>query len=530
MEFTEKLKELIKNGATVADVASAFGLDMSTLPPEWFMFMSNMIMFSFSMMSMMEGMDSNITGLKDQVSGLTSAVTSLQSELRERSKKNSSNSSMPPSREGYAKPNANKNTSLREASGKKPGAQPGHKGNGLKKVMADETVRHDHYPKQCLGCGNLTSCISLMKCISSGHVYENKTVLVDNEHKVYSIICPVMGELIKGEKPEEIKSTQQYGLTVKEYIVSLWSIGVTSLDRLQKLVSKHLGIEVSEGTVSKIIVDFASECGRIVDVVKDYLKKCRTKGADETGLRAQGKLHWLHVVCDRKATYLYADEKRGFDAISGEGGILVDSCGTLIHDCWAPYFNLSNMDHAICLQHIQRELRAAKIREKDDEGYFDGIEALLLAMRKAKMDAMEAGKDHLESTEIKQFRKRLRNMIEEGLERFRSPKRCRLKLGKIPEGKTRRLLLRLRDYEYAVFMFLEDFEVEFSNNESERSLRGSKIRQSVSKCFRKFEGMKRFASISTILETAKKNSIDHSTIIKAVFTGTARSLLASVLA
>ena len=121
-------------------------------------------------------------------------------------------------------------------------------------------------------------------------------------------------------------------------------------------------------------------------------------------------------------------------------------------------------------------------------------------------------------------------MIEEGLERFRSPKRCRLKLGKIPEGKTRRLLLRLRDYEYAVFMFLEDFEVEFSNNESERSLRGSKIRQSVSKCFRKFEGMKRFASISTILETAKKNSIDHSTIIKAVFTGTARSLLVSALA
>ena len=530
MEFTEKLKELIKKGATVADIASAFGLDMSALPSEWFMFLSNMIMFSFSMVSLMEGMDNNIVDLKDQVSGLTSAVTSLQSELRERSTKNSSNSSMPPSREGYAKPNVNKNTSLRETSGKKPGAQPGHKGNGLKKVMADETVRHDHYPKQCLGCSNLTSCISLMKCISSGHVYETKTVLVDNEHKVYSIVCPMMGELIKGEKPEEVKSTQQYGLTVKEYIVSLWAIGVTSLDRLQKLVSRHLGIDVSEGTVSKIIVGFASECGKIVDVVKDYLKKCRTKGADETGLRAQGKLHWLHVVCDRKATYLYADEKRGFDAISGEGGILVDSCGTLIHDCWAPYFNLSNMDHAICLQHIQRELRAAKIREKDDEGYFDGIEALLLAMRKAKMDAMEAGKDHLESTEIKQFRKRLRNMIEEGLERFRSPKRCRLKLGKIPEGKTRRLLLRLRDYEYAVFMFLEDFEVEFSNNESERSLRGSKIRQSVSKCFRKFEGMKRFASISTILETAKKNSIDHSTIIKAVFTGTARSLLASVLA
>ena len=121
-------------------------------------------------------------------------------------------------------------------------------------------------------------------------------------------------------------------------------------------------------------------------------------------------------------------------------------------------------------------------------------------------------------------------MVEDGLEKFKPPKRCILKLGKIPEGKTRRLLLRLKNYEDAVFMFLDDFEVEFTNNESERSLRPSKIRQSVSKCFRKFEGMKRFASISTILETAKKNSIDHSTIIKAVFTGTARSLLANVLA
>ena len=66
---------MIKNGATVADVASAFGLGLLTLPQEWFMFIFYMMMFS--MMSMMEGMDYNITGLKDQVSGLASAVTRL---------------------------------------------------------------------------------------------------------------------------------------------------------------------------------------------------------------------------------------------------------------------------------------------------------------------------------------------------------------------------------------------------------------------------------------------------------------------
>ena len=71
--------------------------------------------------------------------------------------------------------------------------------------------------------------------------------------------------------------------------------------------------------------------------------------------------------------------------------ILVDSFGTLIHDCFSPYFKLTNLDHAICLQHIQRELRAATIREKGEAGYFKDLEAFLLEMRKAKMDAIEAG-------------------------------------------------------------------------------------------------------------------------------------------
>ena len=56
------------------------------------------------------------------------------------------------------------------------------------------------------------------------------------------------------------------------------------------------------------------------------------------------------------------------------------------------------------------------------------------------------------------------------------------------------------------------------------------MRQAVSKCFRKLEGMKQFASITTILDTARKNNIDHPLIIKAVFNGTARSLLSNALA
>ncbi len=65
--------------------------------------------------------------------------------------------------------------------------------------------------------------------------------------------------------------------------------------------------------------------------------------------------------------------------------------------------------------------------------------------------------------------------------------------------------------------------------ESERSLRGSKIRKAVSKTFRTSEGMDIFAATTTVLDTAQKNGISRSDMIKAVFDGTADALLASVL-
>ena len=152
-------------------------------------------------------------------------------------------------------------------------------------------------------------------------------------------------------------------------------------------------------------------------------------------------------------------------------------------------------------------------------------------MRKAKLDAIEQGKSSLKQSKIFEFKKEYRALIKEGFETFKKPKRkSRLNLGKKPEGKIRSLLLRLEKYEEAVFLFLDNFEVEFTNNESERSLRGSKVRQSVSKCFRTDNGLNVFAKINTILDTAKKNGIDKCFMINAVLDGTAHTLLSSVLA
>lgn len=312
-------------------------------------------------------------------------------------------------------------------------------------------------------------------------------------------------------------------------MVQLWAQGVVSLNRIAKMAKRTLGRTISEGTVMTVLRDFKEKCSAIVPAIKDYLSKSHVKNADETGLRAEGRLHWLHTVCNDRATYLYADSKRGFDAISNNG-LLLDSSGVLIHDCWSSYFRLGNLEHAICLQHIQRELRGAMVREKDKASYLEEIEAFLLEMRKMKLDAIEAGENRIADEIIECLKMRWRIMIARGLEMFPKPKRTsRLRLGKIPQGKTRSLLLRLQSLEDSIFMFLEDFDVDYTNNLAEQSVRGSKVRQSVSKCFRTAAGLDLFATISSVLDTGLKNGISPDEMIDAVYAGTAESLLKTVL-
>ena len=77
--------------------------------------------------------DAQIAALTEQVVKLTARIEELMH------KKNSNNSSKPPSEGRLEKPAPK---SLRGKSGKKQGGQPGHKGTGMKLRKPDKTEEH----------------------------------------------------------------------------------------------------------------------------------------------------------------------------------------------------------------------------------------------------------------------------------------------------------------------------------------------------------------------------------------------------
>ena len=96
----------------------------------------------------MDSKDRQIQELTELVTKLLVRIDSLENELSKyRTTKNSSNSSIPPSKDENR---PKKPQSLRQASGKKTGGQQGHKGHTLK-MSAHPNEVISYIPEFCNG-------------------------------------------------------------------------------------------------------------------------------------------------------------------------------------------------------------------------------------------------------------------------------------------------------------------------------------------------------------------------------------------
>lgn len=438
-----------------------------------------------------------VESLLAQINALTERVQKLEDQVN----KNSRNSGKPPSSDGLAKPSPK---SLRKASGKASGGQPGHEGTTLEMVSEPNYIEV-HEVSSCPHCETDLSQVETVSYLSR-QVFDLPPVEIEvTEHRAEIKQCPGCGEQVTGHFPQGVTQPVQYGPRLCAQAVYLHHYHFVPLDRTAELFSDFYGQAPSQGTIVNMAERLGQEVKPAVEETKQLLiSQAPVVHLDETGLRVEGKLHWLHSASNHLFTYYTVHPKRGHAAMD-EMGVLPNMTGTAVHDDWQPYWHYTNVRHSLCNAHHLRRLRF--LAEQYQQGWAEKMGELLLEMKTAT-DLARQTEDALSASQLTDFDTRYDKILAQGFELnpLPTPDPNQPKpRGRPKHTPPQNFLLHLQEHKPEVLAFLYDLAIPFDNNQAERDVRMVKVKQKISGTFRSSDGARLFCQIRSYISTVRKN-------------------------
>ena len=111
---------------------------------------------------------------------------------------------------------------------------------------------------------------------------------------------------------------KQYGPNLKAFAVNLLTQGYVSIDRTRQILG-GLGIPVSTGTLQNFLDSCAAETASAAEEIRKKVAALNVIHCDETGVDVNGKLHWMHCLCNNQWSYCTVHKKRGSAAMDEIG-------------------------------------------------------------------------------------------------------------------------------------------------------------------------------------------------------------------
>jgi transposase len=454
--------------------------------------------------------------LREQVEQLGTRLHELEGRVA----KDSHNSSKPPSTDGYAK----KTRSLRKSSGKKPGGQEGHAGSTRHFVeIPDEIIMVR--PEKCAHCQ-----ASLQELPAEGYERRQRVDLPEikaqvTEYQALDVRCPGCQHVTRGTFPDEVRASIQFGPMLKGIALYLLYGQLLPYARTAELLSDVCGCHLSPGTLEAFVAEGADRLVETEELIKQALRAAEVMGTDETGVRVQGVLHWLHVARTDKLTHYAVHRKRG-KAATDAIGILPQFHGIMEHDGYSSYPQYSQCEHAQCNAHPLREL--CFLEEQEKQPWAGNLKAHLLACHLTVEEARARGETRLSSEVVESLTNTYHQLIEAGLAAQPPPLPMPRHRGRVKQTKAKNLLDRLERDAQSILLFLSDFRVPFTNNGSEQDLRMVKVQQKISGTFRSETGPVAFCRIRGYLSTMAKQGHRLCMVARQLFAGVPLSPIGTV--
>jgi transposase len=440
---------------------------------------------------------------------LARALT-LQPARKHLLRKDSHNSSKPPSSDGPTR----KTRSQSIPSGRKAGGQVGHPGFTLPLVEQPDKILH--YRPQC--CANCQHPLEEVP----GKVIERRQVqdlppwkLVISEHQVEQVCCPACQHMNRGTFPAEVGARVQYGIHVRALAIYLHQAQFVPAQRTCEALAELCGCEISAGTLARWVQQAAVALEPTRLQIAEGILANPLQHADETGVRVKGKLHWLHVNSTRWLTHLAWHRKRGHEALEAIG-IWPRFTGRSMRDRWASYDQYC-CAQSICGAHLLRDLTFVQEQHQDWAG---DLKVVLLGMYKAARDWRERGAMRLPAEVRDEWVGQYFEVLARGFAAQPPPTEAsQRRQGRRKQSAAKNLLDDLVWRGEQILAFLDDLTIPFTNNQAERDLRMVKVQQKISGSFRTERGLAAFCRIRSYLSTIRKQGYTMLAALVAVFRG-----------
>lgn len=303
------------------------------------------------------------------------------------------------------------------------------------------------------------------------------------EVRQYETVCPHCGVKQKAQAPDGLEMERCFGARLESTVVYYRQEQHMSYQRTQQALQNLYGVKISQGGIDGIMQKAGEKAAQAVKEIEAKIRQSKVIHCDETSSRVGGNNWWEWVFCSTHNVLHVVRFNRSKDVIQDVMGN--HQAEVWVSDCYSAQMKAPAHQRQLCLAHQLRNLQA--VVEIEPSTLW--AKAMQVLFRYAIH--LQKHQGDISPEEYK-------------LQVARIERHCdRLLARKMTEQHSRRLHKRYHKYRQCLFVFLYRDDVSPTNNVAERALRPSVVHRKVIGCFRSDWGVKAFADLASLIDTAE---------------------------
>lgn len=395
-------------------------------------------------------------------------------------------------------PNFAKNT------GGKIGRSERHKKDKLERISDDKINNYEtHELKECPNCKK--EDLRPTGKVITKDVKDYKIIVYNTRHEYIEYKCSCCGKIVHELIPNHLKEECQYGSNLKSLVLTLTNIGNVPYNKQRRILSglSLEEIEPCEGYIAKIQKQASNKLDKFTEELRIALLKSQIVYWDDTVIQINKNQSCMRYYGNDFICLFKAHEKKNKEGLDKDKILSLLNSNTVVeHDHnkvnYNPEYSFINAE---CCQHLLRDIKKVEINIPNRTWCKDMIE-LFQEYDHKRNELLTKNIDTFTPEEINEFILKMDQALLKGLEENESDSKPYY------AEKEKTLIYRIMEYRDNYIYWMLDFDIPFTNNLSERNLRGIKTKMKVSGQFQNIERAQDYAKIRSYIETCRLYGIN----------------------